>query len=382
MRWRFAIITLAFTATTWVADRCKGVDGPASTPKLGRETIPDDEKEDIAKLQALQKFLMEKDPTLKGHRGQHPKQHGCVLATFTVADGLSDELKYGLFRKPATYRAVIRYSNGESFDDTKPDVHGMAIKLVGVKGDKASDDERETQDFVLADSEVFFMKNVKNVLAFAQARIKSAGPPPNPEAMAIFAKDHHDEAKLAEKARSRVVGNPLRVQFWSTTPYQLGSGAVKYTTRPRDPESSPATPGTTPGYLRDAMVERLSKGKDPVVFDFLVQRQSDPDGEPIEDPTVEWKAPAVKVATITIEPQGFSATEQLEFCENLSFNPWHALAEHRPLGGINRARKPIYVMSTDLRHAVRKTAGTEPSSRAEPTTDDLDRFLRPAPPGH
>jgi hypothetical protein len=52
------------------------------------------------------------------------------------------------------------------------------------------------------------------------------------------------------------------------------------------------------------------------------------------------------------------------------------------LGGINRARKPIYVMSTDLRHAVRKTEGTEPSSRAEPTTDDLDRFLRPAPPGH
>jgi len=35
-----------------------------------------------------------------------------------------------------------------------------------------------------------------------------------------------------------------------------------------------------------------------------------------------------------------------------------------------------------LRHAVRKTEGTEPSSRAEPTTDDLDRFLRPAPPGH
>ncbi len=331
MRWRFPIMTLAFTATIWVAGWCNGGDGPASPPKLGQETVPVvDEGKDIATLQATQKFLMENVPDRKGHRGQHPKQHGCVLATFTVADGLPDDLRHGLFRTPATYRAVIRYSNGGSFDDTKPDVHGMAIKLVGVKGEKASDDERETQDFVLIDSEVFFMKNVKNLLAFTQARIKSAGPPPNPEAMELFAKAHPDEFILAKKAASRVIGNPLRVQFWSTTSYQLGTGVVKYTAKPRDPEPSPGTPGTTPGYLRDAMVQRLSMGKNSVVFDFLVQHQSDPDKESIEDPTIAWKAAPVKVGTITIEPQGFSATEQLEFCENLSFNPWHALTEQRP----------------------------------------------------
>jgi hypothetical protein len=26
----------------------------------------------------------------------------------------------------------------------------------------------------------------------------------------------------------------------------------------------------------------------------------------------------------------------------LAFNPWHALAEHRPMGGINRLRKAVY----------------------------------------
>lgn len=337
---------------------------------------------DIAELQKVQKLVMENVPALKGRRGQHPKQHGCVLATFAVADGLSDELKYGIFRKPARYRAVIRYSNGGSFDDTKPDVHGMAIKLIGVKGEKASDDEQETQDFVLVDSEHFFLRNVKSTLAFAQAQFKSMGPPPKPEAMSNFAKEHPDEAKLMLKVTSRVIDNPLRVQFWSTTPYQLGSGAVKYTARPRDLESSTATLGTTAGYLRDAMVERLSKGKAPVVFEFLVQQQSDAEQERIEDPTVVWKGTPVKVATITIEPQGFSDPDQLEFCENLSFNPWHALVEHTPLGGINRARKPVYYMSTELRHAVRKTKGTEPFTRAEPTAENLDRFQRPAPPGH
>ena len=29
-------------------------------------------------------------------------------------------------------------------------------------------------------------------------------------------------------------------------------------------------------------------------------------------------------------------------CEQLSFNPWHALADHRPLGDFNRARRSIY----------------------------------------
>jgi hypothetical protein len=348
---------------------------------LGQETVPDDEKDDIAKLQAIQKLVMENKPILKGHRGQHPKQHGCVLATFTVAEDLPDELKYGLFRTPATYRAVIRYSNGGSFDDTKPDAHGMAIKLIGVKGDKASADERETQDFVLMDSEVFFMKNVKNLLEFFRAQVALSATPPNPEPMRVFAKEHPDEAGLAKMAVSRVVGNPLRVQYFSTVPYQLGPGrAVKYTAKPRDPEPSPATPGTTPDYLRAAMVRRLSEGKEPVIFDFMAQLQSESD--PIEDPTVTWKAEPVKVATITVEPQGFSAEEQLEFCENLSFSPWHALAEQKPLGGINRARAPIYDMSTELRHSIRKAEGKQPSSRAELTADELDRFRRPAPPGN
>ena len=46
---------------------------------------------------------------------------------------LPDRLKVGLFARPATYTAYIRFSNSrEKADDTKPDVHGMAIKLTEV----------------------------------------------------------------------------------------------------------------------------------------------------------------------------------------------------------------------------------------------------------
>jgi hypothetical protein len=35
----------------------------------------------------------------------------------------------------------------------------------------------------------------------------------------------------------------------------------------------------------------------------------------------------------------------------MSFSPWHGLAAHRPLGSINRVRKPAYEMSSGFRAA-------------------------------
>ena len=63
---------------------------------------------------------------------------------------------------------------------------------------------------------------------------------------------------------------------------------------------------------------------------------------PIEDPTVEWTSAPVRLATISIDPQKCDVPEQKAFFENLSWTPWNALPEHRPLGGINRARKLVY----------------------------------------
>ena len=42
--------------------------------------------------------------------------------------------------------------------------------------------------------------------------------------------------------------------------------------------------------------------------------------------------------------------EQNLACDNLSFNPWHSLPEHRPIGGINRLRKAVYETVSAYRH--------------------------------
>ena len=52
---------------------------------------------------------------------------------------------------------------------------------------------------------------------------------------------------------------------------------------------------------------------------------------PVENPTIAWDeaaSPFRKVATIRIPAQTFDTPEQMTFCENLSYTPWHALPEH------------------------------------------------------
>src|SRR5229473_2489214 len=105
---------------------------------VGEEFVPAGEEAAIDRIVAIHRDVQEvSDRKLNPvRRGQHPKQHGCVRADFIVLPDLPDALRHGVFREPRTYRTLIRFSNGRQWDDTKPDVHGMAIKLLEVEGEK------------------------------------------------------------------------------------------------------------------------------------------------------------------------------------------------------------------------------------------------------
>jgi hypothetical protein len=78
---------------------------------------------------------------------------------------------------------------------------------------------------------------------------------------------------------------------------------------------------------------------------------------PIEDVSVEWDEEVSKpipVATLTIGVQDVASAEGRALgreCEALAFSPWNALAEHRPMGGINRLRQAVYLASQAVRSA-------------------------------
>ncbi len=297
----------------------------------------------IDQLRALHLKVHQAQPG-PGHRGEHPKQHAGLWATFRVAEDVPESMRVGLFATPRSYTAIVRFSNGRGQDDTKPEVHAMAVKVLVPDGTGPP----RIQDFIVADHSVFFARNVQHVFEFLVATVKGT---PIPQLAAT------DYPKLVGFS-SLATKSLLAMTYWSQTPYKLGEGAVKYLVTPSASTDGPSIPLTSsPDCLRDALIEQLTLQKTGAQFDLSVNPQTDAETMPIEDPTVEWSSAPVRVATISIYPQKFDAPEQMAFVENLSWNPWNALPEHRPLGGINRARKLVYEDSADLRH---KTTGKLP----------------------
>jgi len=302
-------------------------------------------------------------------RDQHPKAHGCVRAEFVVGADVPADLRHGVLRRPATYPAWIRYSSSASSPrprpDSKRDAHGMAIKLMSIEGAKvlASESDATTQDFILANAKVFFCRDAREYVELASRASEG-------KFLRFFLGWNPLKWRLHQLvnllvATQQQVRNPLQTQYWSQTPSALGPHVVKYSARPR-PEPKDSGPASTgENYLEDAMVHQLASGE--ASFDFMVQVQTDPKRMPVEDPTVRWnerRSPFQKVATIRIPSQEFTSEAQKAFAEHLSFTPWHALVDHRPLGGINRVRRAVYDAISELRHRKNGVA------RHEPTADE------------
>src|ERR1700687_2426997 len=308
--------------------------------EIGKEYPPPGEDAVTQRLRDLHlKIQSMQDP---GRRGEHPKQHGGVWARFTIATDIPSGLRVGIFKDPRAYTALVRYSNGRTFDDRLPDVHGMAIKVFIPNEDQGAALPLQ-QDFILADHPIFFARNVQHIFDFLAAT--SAGTPASQLAMTT----HPKLVRSTNVAKS----SPLTLSYWSQTPYKLGDGAVKYVAYPSAGQQPPVIELTqSPDALREAMIEQLTFQKIGTQFDFCVNQQSDGTAMPIEDPTVEWTSPPCKLATVSIYPQKFDSSEQMSFVENLTWNPWNSMPPHRPLGGINRARQGLYLDSQQLRHKV------------------------------
>ena len=137
-------------------------------------------------------------------------------------------------------------------------------------------------------------------------------------------------------------------------PIKLGPYAVKFTVRPTDGTKPARKRRRTDDFLREELTERLRAGD--LNFEFVVQFYVNDRFTPIEDSSVPWKpehAPFVTVARLRIPKCDLSdpRIKALSVAvDRLSFNPWHAIEDHRPLGNVMRARKVAYQRSSDFRH--------------------------------
>lgn len=319
--------------------------------ELGKEYPPKRESQDFQEfIDELKEEMRARYPQGMMPRQAHPKMHGLLQGSFKVLSNLPDALKVGVFSKEKEYALWMRLSSSNSTisPDFKGDIRGMAIKLMGVDGDKLITEEMDatTQDFILVTCETFISRNVKQFARTIRAIAKGSK-----FALLLYALNPGNWGVIARSLKRFITPHSLLdISYYSSTPYQFGSTAkaVKYLCRPLQPVSGMLPKNPDENYLKYGMVEKL-KMQD-VVFEFCVQFQENAYQMPIEDPTVAWRSEPIPLAIITIPRQEFDTDERRNFGENLSFNPWHALTEHRPLGGFNRARRWVYEAMAEFRH--------------------------------
>jgi hypothetical protein len=330
-----------------------------NAPSIGwKETIPDGEDEHLDALARTVHEIQKRRASEAGAAPQHAKSHTNLRATFTVRDDLAPHLRQGLFATPRTYRAYVRASNGGGTrqHDRTGDVRGLALKIVGVPGPKIIPgmEDAKTQDFLLVQAPAMPFRDAGEFVALLDALSRG-------QLLALprfAARVGWKRALEILPKLDKVVRMPFTSfagkRLYTAAPFAYGPYAVQASLIPvGDHAPSPGSIGRD--GLKQDLAARAKEG--PIEWDFAVQFFLDEQTTPIEDGSRRWpeeRTPYVSVARLIIPRQDASTDEGRaldERIEAMSFDPWHALREHRPLGRLMRARNHAYRYSTRARGA-------------------------------
>ena len=340
-----------------------------------------DEAETLAELIETMRGISE--TTYKDYgravRSVHAKAHGLLNGTLTVLPNVPAMFAHGLFAKPgASYPTILRISTipGDILDDSISTPRGLAIKVLGVSGDRLPGSENDsTQDFVLVNAPAFsaadtkaFLKTLKLLAATTdqpQALKKAASAINRAAEVVVEAFGGKSPALLTMGGTPET--NPLGEIYYSQAPLLHGPYMAKISVAPVSPElaalqNAPVDLDDKPNGLRQAVADffRTHGGE----WEVRVQLCTDLKAMPIEDASVVWpedRSPYIPVARISVPAQeAWSAEKERKIDQGMSFGPWHGLAAHRPIGSIMRARKTPYDMSARFRAEHNKQPIVEP----------------------
>ena len=297
-------------------------------------------------------------------RGGNTKTQGIVRGEFIVHDNLPAQFRHGIYAEPHTYRAWVRFSGPGPYitpDIDDPGFMSISIKLMGVPGEKLMEEEKFTVDMFGVSTPTFVTPDTKANAQLQKESVKNAQ-------IFYFLNFHrpHVLDLIMQSLFIKTQTSPFEAPYFSCVPYLLGDGqAMQYSVWPKSKKRShiPRLPFRPPDdYLRQAMIAALTAGD--VEFDIRLQLQTDPHLMPIENNAVLWPeklSPRVSVATLRLARQQFDSPAQMEFAKRLSYNPWHTIAAHRPLGNQSRARHRMYYALSKLRHDMNAVPHYEPT---------------------
>lgn len=297
-------------------------------------------------------------------RALHRKSHGGVLADVSVRANLPAHLRVGMFAEAKTYSAYVRFSNGAGRDqpDKQGDVRGIALKVVGAPGKKLIPgmEDAKTHDFLMIKSKFTPFRNATEFVGV----VKGVNKPLSLFGLGakigfgrLFSLLKQLTGGLKDPTPS-MAGMPV----YSALPVRWGDCAAQFAMFPVG-EIDRTSRGMGPNALREDLAARLKEGS--LRYELRAQLYVDAEKTPIEDASVEWKesdSPFITVADVVLLQQDMNSAKGLKveaFVEKLSFDPWHAPVEFRPLGNMMRARNHAYRLSTMERGAAPEPDGSE-----------------------
>lgn len=323
-------------------------------------------------------------------------------ASLTSSQLNAISIKQGLLSLPKQYSVWLRFANGafQPKNDYEPDTRSMAVKVMGVEGERLEQSyESKTQDIIVHNSEFFFVKTIRDYYGFFSAVVESK------EATKKWLYQHPIQfLALLKGTGSQTPKSLLTQRYWSSSASALGlnpnfdasqtsvipveyPAVIKYAFTPVSSQpphnqipfqSRPGIPklpfinrakalGLDPSqpdnYYRDDIIQSLAKPDAQYCWDFGIQFQTSPKMS-IDDTTITWReseSPFFTVGRLTVKHQIIDFEKQYDFCENLRFSPWNGLAVHRPVGSINRLRGFVYPVVASYRHQKRGIVSQEPT---------------------
>ncbi|MCM1011976.1 catalase family protein [Brevibacterium sp. XM4083] len=315
-----------------------------------------------------------------GLRDAHAKSHGILAGELRIHADAPAPYRQGLFAEPATYPVIVRLSTapGDLRSDELNTHRGMAVKVIGVPGERAVDDGAITQDFLLVNDERLPFGTLEKYLEFQ--KVLEAQPGQTDSEIRSSTRAAKAVAAVLTAAR-RPLPVPVEVAtasnndilgetFNSLAALRHGDYVAKISAAPRTPALRARTGAAIPkgeSALQQVVADYFAHNAGE--YDIRAQLCTDPAEMPIEDASVTWneaKSPHVSVATLHLPAQEtYSDARRIYADDTLSFSPWHALAAHRPLGAIMRSRARAYPSSSHFRHGYNQVAAHEPRDISE-----------------
>ena len=331
----------------------------------------------------------EKEKQGRAVRFAHAKSYGIVRASVEIESDLAPEYAQGIYAIPATYDAVIRFSNGLGHlgpDATLGPIFGTGLKLLDVPGHSILENDARSSnfDYAMINAPAFFANTAKDYVVIERLFDALPGVLLDPRTAKTWLHDFvtsggtlppdkwlWDELFAFMSLIKTPWQNPLLATYWTEGAVRHGEYVAKLRITAEPSAAAQVRirdldPLTDPEAVRDSLVAAI--GEHDFTFDLEAQLCVDPLRMPIENTSIEWSemlSPFTKIATVHIPRQDISSPVNLDIADRISISPWRTRDDHIPMGEIMTVRREVYRRSAELRRQINQQPQREPSSANE-----------------